>query len=244
MCCPADYFPEFSACERIHLRDILCEIDRLKQEEAVIIFGGGGLLSIRVSPIIRAVIKEKLPVILWGVGKNECLNPPEVNDFSYLKDALLVGLRDLNSGYNWTPCPSCLAIWPKYISIPISHPFIVFENLGIPIVAYTEFPRLINWGWQKTFCGVLTFLSSGSTIITTSWHGAFWGLCLERKVILWKPEVYTNKFRASFDFLPAATEGTLVELCQLDEKNEEQVNYRANCQRATNDFFNQVKLYL
>jgi len=77
----------------------------------------------------------------------------------------------------------------------IKHEIVVFSHkkfqINIPGV-----PRLTNT--TQSFEQVLDFLASGETIITSSYHGAYWGTLLGRKVLAFP---FSTKFY-TFKHLP------------------------------------------
>ncbi|HEY9688871.1 MAG TPA: hypothetical protein V6D46_02675 [Coleofasciculaceae cyanobacterium] len=166
------------------------------QNRAIVhLLGGGGLLFYRFKAAIHALVaqKQQFPnqtkLIAWGPGQQLYgqFTPQQIQDFdyrSYLDGFDLVGLRDahvetLGLGYHWLPCASCLH--PAFDRPrPIRHEFVVFSHKKFQI-HFPEFPTLTNE--ETNFETVLDFLGSGETILTSSYHGAYWGTLLGRKVL-------------------------------------------------------------
>ena len=78
----------------------------------------------------------------------------------------------------------------------IKHPVIWFEHKK-QLIKSTEFgtdpiPRYVNSGDNIT--ETIRLLGSADVIITNSYHGAFWGTLLGRKVIV--VEAWSSKFNA------------------------------------------------
>jgi exopolysaccharide biosynthesis predicted pyruvyltransferase EpsI len=78
----------------------------------------------------------------------------------------------------------------------IKHPVIWFEHKK-QLIKSTEFgsepiPRYVNSG--DNIAETIRLLGSADVIITNSYHGAFWGTLLGRKVIV--VEAWSSKFNA------------------------------------------------
>jgi len=104
-----------------------------------------------------------------------------------------VTVRDYKQQYDYVPCASCMhpAFRKKYA---IKNDIIWFEHKK-QLVKSTEFatmsiPRFINSG--ANIEQVAELLGSANTIITNSYHGAYWGTLLKKKVIV--VEAWSSKF--------------------------------------------------
>lgn len=159
-----------------------------------IIVGGGGLLAPRFLDHISqlASLKGRGKLIAWGVGQ-QLYGTFDANDIegfdysSYLEDFDLVGIRDFGLNYNWVPCVSCMhpAFEKKR---DIKHEFVVFSHKKFQL-KIDNFPRLTNQ--HDSIESVLDFLGSGETVLTSSYHGAYWATLLGRKVLAFP---FTSKF--------------------------------------------------
>lgn len=188
-CCPKDYF---------NLDGEKQDIYHISDFSEPIILGGGGLLHNTISNTIKTITEKKQSkLILWGAGINihgqqTVTYPDFLTAFDFL------GLRDWNNPYSYVPCVSCM------------HPS--FNNKMIPefdYVVYEHYDYSINIDGSKrsnikddneNFEDIIKFLQRGETIITNSYHGAYWGLLLGRKILIWEP--FSNKF---FGFKPPTT---------------------------------------
>jgi hypothetical protein len=124
--------------------------------------------------------------IIWGAGHNAKTNKTKIKELAYpssLRDYDLVGIRDYGTGYNWVPCASCMhqAFDKDY---EITNEVVWFEHKKQLIKNFGNdpIPRLVNSG--SNIEQTIAFLGSAETIITNSYHGAYWGTLLGRKVIL------------------------------------------------------------
>ncbi|CAL4869162.1 hypothetical protein MMA231_03453 (plasmid) [Asticcacaulis sp. MM231] len=97
----------------------------------------------------------------------------------YLKAFDLVGVRDFGTEYRWVPCASCMLpqLDKPYV---VQHEVVIYEHKRIPI-PLNGTPRLSNDG--NDIDAVLAFLASGETVITNSYHGAYWATLLGKRVI-------------------------------------------------------------
>ncbi|TVU55417.1 MAG: hypothetical protein EA414_01850 [Arthrospira sp. PLM2.Bin9] len=204
---PVNYF-EFPGYEVIK-RDIrtLDNSPPLEDPESLLnhhaIVGGGGLMFDRFLPNFQRLQagKNGNSLILWGAGqqvyqlKNSGLtdgshSPYNNNIFDYtpyLKDFNCIGIRDYNQGYDWVPCVSCMdKVFDKEYSI--QEEFVVFSHKKFQL-KIDSFPRMTNEG--NNFEEIISFLASGETILTSSFHGAYWGTLLGRKVLAFP---FTSKF--------------------------------------------------
>jgi hypothetical protein len=163
-----------------------------------LIVGGGGLLfrqfmgSFEAMEQLKSVFNGKW--IAWGVGQQIYSSPKsaELNlidsllsdrdkfDYhSYLKNFEAIGIRDTGFQYDWVPCASCMH--PTFDQPrDIKHDFVVFSHRKFQI-KIDGFPRMTHD--TQSLEEVINFLGSGETIITSSYHGAYWGTLLGRKVI-------------------------------------------------------------
>lgn len=107
-------------------------------------------------------------------------------DFSEIQPVMdqfdLIGIRDYGYGYPWVPCASCMhPALDQFRDTPITQDVIVYEHPMFMRLDICHYPKQGNLG--SDFLSVLQFLSSAETIITSSYHGAYWGILLGRKVI-------------------------------------------------------------
>lgn len=177
-----------------------------------VIFGGGGLIGQMrpLVPLTYVLQKKGYKLFGWGIGDHSfvCMDEqtqyiPELNVTypSYILEWDLLGLRDwyppLFEQYeqmSWVPCVSCMSeVFDKEYNI--EHDFVMYAHqhmrfeqvVGMHLVS--EEQRLTN---QSTSLeDTIEFLASGETVITNSFHGAYWATLLKRKVICFP---YSSKF--------------------------------------------------
>ena len=190
VCCPIDYadLPGI----RVDLRQPIVDMDG-----AAFVFGGGGLLHGGTIEQIRGLASRgrnrnpHLRLIAWGIGANE-LGESTLTYPEFLKDFDLIGIRDHGNPWEYVPCPSCLhSVFGQPHGDP-THEFVVYEHYAVPINGLPPAPRMTNRGDRSRFPDLVTFLAQGECIVTNSFHGAYWGLLLGRKVMIFRP--FANRF--------------------------------------------------
>ncbi|NJL02884.1 MAG: hypothetical protein HC838_05490 [Spirulinaceae cyanobacterium RM2_2_10] len=166
-----------------------------------LIVGGGGLIAPRflsgIQQLQQVELGDRAQRIVWGIGQQNYGRRPTGNqslvnalvqasqrfDYEpYLAGFDLLGIRDHEANdpnVAWVPCASCLH--PAFDrDYPIEHEFVVFSHKKFQIYV-DRLPRITNE--SNDLESILRFLGSGETILTSSYHGAYWGLLLGRKVL-------------------------------------------------------------
>lgn len=126
---------------------------------------------------------------VWGAGHNSN-DLLEFEDIKWPKSFAnfdLIGIRDYHesSRFKWVPCASCMhdALDKKY---EIKNDVIFFEHKK-QLIKGTEFgndsiPRFVNSG--NNIDQTIELLGSANIILTNSYHGAYWGTLLGKKVMV------------------------------------------------------------
>lgn len=169
VCAPCQYFD----LGGIHL-DLNENHPELNKDDVLII--GGGAVSSRAE-----VYQTKAKKILWGAGISIRNDMSRANHFHNSKGFELYGTRDYGFG-NWVSCPSCMS----YLFNNVPEPTQDFVYYG-----HADFEPMELNNDCMDFEKILMYLSKGETIVTSSYHGMYWGYLLGRKVII-KP--YSSKF--------------------------------------------------
>ena len=134
------------------------------------------------------------PRHIWGVGHNGPLEKRGVAEIVY-PDWLMnfdeVGVRDWDQNQPWVPCASCMhpALKKKYA---IKNDVVFFEHKKQLIKNFgnDSMPRFVNSG--NNIDQTIELLGSANIILTNSYHGAYWGVLLGKKVIVVEP--WSSKF--------------------------------------------------
>lgn len=163
------------------------------------VFVGGGAILTSASMInnIRNVldnVKYK-NLVIWGASKAKNLADDIVDK------ATTWGLRDWNQDGNndhWLPCVSCLH--PRLLELrktAATRDFLVINHwkraeVNLPI----EFTSIKNK--PSTIDTVLEAIAAHRFIITSSYHAAYWGILMNRRVIIvsspWQGKLETFKW--------------------------------------------------
>jgi hypothetical protein len=151
-----------------------------------------------IAEYVNKLSEDKSPRIIWGAGHNGDFLKKVKSGLEYpkwLRNFDLVGVRDYGQEYEWVPCASCMhpALREQHI---VKHRVIWFEHKK-QLLKSTEFgtdpiPRFINSG--DNIEETIRILGSADTIITNSYHGAYWGTLLGKKVMV--TEAWSSKFNA------------------------------------------------
>jgi hypothetical protein len=160
---------------------------------SAVIYGGGGIgLRLLRHPGWR----QRAPVsIAWGVGTSDA------RDMNVIKRPpapwlTLFGSREWGQpGAVWVPCASCMSPLFDQLRPAPAHEAVLYFNrdraLANPDQALVidGLPCGDNW---MPFDEALAHLASGATVVTDSYHGAYWAALLGRKAVLVAP--YSSKF--------------------------------------------------
>lgn len=230
VCRPTDYFP------------FPCGVVAMDQEDrdfsrGPVIFGASGLLYPEIAPILEKAVSEKQhPMVAWGIGNNT-----HYGDRVWWPDWLakfdLVGLRDHRSPYHYVPCPSCMSpLFAEWRDKPPQHELVIYDQVDYPVkLEVPDTPRMNNCHGKEKLAEVVAFLSSGRVILTSSYHGVYWGYLLNRRVLCWEP--WSTKFHTLF---PAPVFVNAESWQAHTWKPADTPGYLEDCQRRNTEFHQQV----
>jgi hypothetical protein len=188
VCSPVDYFPSLARFHQASIRD--CRSTAICRGKTVIIGGGGLLGNAWFEPSVRNVIGAAgVRLVCWGAGLNTYKSDHSELP-GYLAEFGLVGIRDYGVGYDWVPCASCIS--PLFDrEYEIRHDVVIYDHPKFGKIGRVDgVPFLDNH--QPDLDTVLRFLGSGRTVVTSSYHGAYWATLLNRRVIVANP--FSSKF--------------------------------------------------
>jgi hypothetical protein len=184
---PTLYFPQLK--ETVSLDPFSARLPKVWLQKTVLV-GGGGLIAHPTFQLNMELLAAYRPRVLvaWGVGHN-AHGAREISYPDYLERFDLVGIRDYGSKYDWVPCASCLhpGFDRKY---EVTEEFVVYENVLCSPLHIAGFKKLHNA--EDSLEKVLAFLGSANTVLTSSYHGAYWATLLGRNVIIVNP--FSSKF--------------------------------------------------
>lgn len=161
----------------------------------VMVMGGGQVFQDCVSTAIYARPSAQ-KTIVWGVG----ISPKDRAslEFDVLDaNAALISTRNWNvEGCPYVPCASAMS--PLFDNpAPPRHDVVFFYHAkkSADIAFDTGIPTLSND--VETMAEAIAFLASGATVVTNSYHGTYWAMCLGRRVLC-------LPFNRKFDHFPEA----------------------------------------
>ena len=170
-------------------------IDELTDNTVIV--GGGGLFGHPAFAAMWRALQSAHPrhLIVWGVGVNDYDSPDRLEDrfaLSHRELATfdLVGVRDGDTSARWVPCISCLH--PAFDALPQpTAPVVVFSHAQASLDHIApDAPHLTNFG--SDIARAIEFIANGETVLTNSYHGAYWALLAGRRVSLISP--FSTKF--------------------------------------------------
>ncbi len=169
-----------------------CSVYESELDHKNIIFGGGGLINNFFGPYITKHLNRTSGArISWGIGHNFDATKYIESYPDWINRFTLSGIRDwpTPSGSYYVPCASCLSpVFDIEFDEP-KHEVVFFKHNRIksPI---TDIPSMFNS--ENRLLDVASFLSSGRTVVTNSYHGAYWSMLLNRNTIVINP--WSSKF--------------------------------------------------
>lgn len=140
-----------------------------------------------ISSTLDQIDRIRAPRFLWGIGHNgeADINFEDIRWPKSFAHYQLVGIRDYHkeSRFPWVPCASCMH--PAFDkTYPIKNDVIFFEHKKQLIKDFGQdpIPRFVNTG--SNIEQTIELLGSSNVILTNSYHGAYWGTLLKKKVIV------------------------------------------------------------
>jgi hypothetical protein len=189
---PLNYFADYFI-ERYNVVYHTLELVRWNEiaPNDAIILGGGGLFE--NTPDIQEWINRMLDacgcVIAWSVGFHRRGEEPVLPEIDYSKFALLT-VRDYehSAGLEYLPCVTCML--PQLRKKKENK-----QKLGV--ISHTEF-SIIDSGLpvidNSTGINEMTdFIAESDTILTSSFHAAYWAMLMGKKTIV--AFVWADKFK-------------------------------------------------
>jgi len=163
----------------------------LPTRAAAYIFGGGAITG-RVGSIVSPGQLDG-PKVAWGLGRSKkageryCRDTPLTAFDRDRTFFTLVGTRDVNiKGAEWVPCASCMS--PLFDQdYEIEHEVAWYLNSRKP--PKLDVPVMTNRA--HSLDEAISFLGSAATIMTDSYHGAYWATLLGRRAVITRP--YSSK---------------------------------------------------
>ena len=195
------------------------------EEDDLVILGGSGMLYVAESfnQAINKILDICNNVIAWSVGYNTHNNRwfnGNADEFTSINinKFKLITIRDYKhpSNLEYLPCPSAMAL-------KLEKSKKIERRCGV--ICHSRLPYLDIFGFETinnsaSISRINEFILTSEIIITNSYHCAYWGILLSRKVIV------VNKFSTKFDYFKYKPE--FLEINQ----NENEVEIRNKLEEA------------
>lgn len=155
------------------------------------VFGGGQVFDECLNAVVYRAPEARHRVI-WGVG----IDGRAVRSLSFdimAANCALVSSRNWGvRGCEYVPCASALS--PLFDAPPPApkHEVVLFSHArkSAQLARPEGIPVLDNG--QADFAAAIDFIASGETVVTNSYHGTYWAMCLGRRVL---SVPFSDKFR-------------------------------------------------
>lgn len=166
-----------------------------------VVIGGGGLTAkflhaLKDFKAQQASIKN---LVVWGAGWE--VDNTELDDLA--KDTTLLGIREWLPGtvyeQNWVPCASVLhPEIQKNLGATPSQNFLVIDHFKRNPIEFEDTPCTRISNRPNTIEEVLKAIADHRFVITSSYHGVYWSLLLNKRVVFvsdpWHAKVATSKY--------------------------------------------------
>lgn len=252
---PLEYFTISEHQRTIELTGWSREDERRRQSWLTVIneakgyiLGGGGLMEFeKHQPSLAFLAAQRKKSVIWGAGTNAVasswtrIKPQFKYDYSAFG---LIGCRDYfyeNLGFEWVPCASCMhpAFSQTYEK---TKDIVFFGNAGMKgfeaFIPKNIPESSIMMNLKTSIEAVVSFLGSAETVITSSYHGAYWALLLGRKVV---GIPTSSKF---YGFKHAIPLCTIEDWPRFEKLSRSYPEALEDCRKANVDFSAKVKDYL
>jgi len=158
----------------------------------LIIHGGGGLIHLPspdyndgVMGYLEEICELGPWLISWGIGHNIHGATEIIYPKSFVEKYVLHGVRDFNQDILPTvPCASCMSTLFHH-TYKIKQDVVVVGHDLEEVAGGKPFLPFNHYG--VTAKEAVEFIASSETIVTNSYHGAYWGYLLNRKVVVCDP---------------------------------------------------------
>lgn len=186
MSAPRNYFQWLDG-PRIDIFDDPTRHEKVLATASLVVVGGGGLLGhcdSNIETLLDVCAGARRPprMVFWGAGNGTRDSLPP-----YLSRFDLVGIRDYPlaraNSVNWVPC--CSALHPAFDAVadsPPTAPIHIYDAHRKPVrsllPALPPYPTTTNDARSVTMAHAVAHLANAHTVITRSYHGAYWASLL------------------------------------------------------------------
>ena len=231
-CCPYFYFKEFFEKFPCRIHDIWnIDYSTIKRDD-VVILGGGGMLECldEFQKSINKLTYICSHVICWGCGHNTHTGRMIQLPIDYSRFELL-SVRDYNTSTNERYCPDVSCLMPDLEkTVPITRKIGIITHQDFPIdLPYDQISH------KDDMNKILSFIAETDTIVTNTYHCAYWSMCMNKKVILYQP--FSTKFE-HFRYPLVVYSGDLAKDIAYAKAYP---TFLSECRRLNLEFFEDVK---
>lgn len=172
-CCPGDYL-DFGATLKTDFGSDLpaCRLA---------VFGGGQVWNQALDALIYHARKAH-KTVLWAVGIDAATARSLPFEIARAQAALISSRNWDVPGCDYVPCASALS--PLFDAPPPPvHEVVLFTHArkSAGLTRRKDIPEMTNYG--VTMQQAIAHLASGRTVVTNSYHGTYWAMCLGRRVL-------------------------------------------------------------
>ena len=208
-----------------------------------LVVGGGGLIHKKFSNHIQTLMsKEPATTTLWGIGhnfgkKHIAKTKGDVYYPSWINNATLVGIRDWIEGFHqyYLPCVSCMhsAFDKEYKS---KREVVYFTHAFKSKFANPDtLPYIKNN--VMDFDKVIEFLGSANTVVTDSYHGAYWAQLLGKNVQVASWSVKFDHMKHQPHFIDSIND-------KFTKKKNAIDGFLQECRHLNNEFYQKFQTLL
>ena len=185
MCSPYDHFPKMAE------RTVAIDLAEPTPKTNAVIFGGGKI----VGGLSKCLGDEDFAArdrIAWGVSTVQS-SRISLKYWRAFRTLTLVGTRDWgDERFDFAPCSTCMS--PHFDRLQTEQHDVVlylhhWKSAGQGVIRPDGIP--VRENNDPSFKDVISFLASGRTVVSNSYHGVFWGLLLGKRVLSLP---FSNKF--------------------------------------------------
>lgn len=151
----------------------------------LLIVGGGGIVTDRgrwkgwLEGWMDAIACRK--AVIWGANV-----APGMVGLPIMDRFDLIGARNVNAPFRFVPCASCLH--SAFDDAP--------RGRGVGVISHRNriIPGSDIVNSPNDFETIVDFISARDTIVTSSYHAAYWSMLMDRRVYLYDSPDFTKRF--------------------------------------------------
>ena len=219
----------------------------------IVVSAGGFCCNYRTRPgefvIYEHLLARNNRLYFWGPGFNEHaqnVNSPDYgapysmhyDDIFRHPNVVMAGFRDYGNPFEYIPCPSCLD--PGFDGPYQGNEEIVIlehEILELDLPGGERYPKKKQALQRFAFEDIIRFVGGAGTVVTNTYHGAYWATLLNKKVVVYKPwssKFYTLRYKPTF-----ANEVNYREA--ISSAANRSLNFLAEARATNEDFIGRLK---